>query len=186
MPYCLILDSPNLESQVPVFIFPRNKRPQGTWFANCVFWFQETKSATQVQRKFRTQYLKEPPSRPTITRGTRILLRPDILCVMPCHPLALVFLTLKWNSTGRALFKAHESQRNMHLGKLVFQMSLCGERCEKGLHSKEYKLSIVQRLTDADKVVSKELCMLIFHRRRGDERFLTSQYSVTRALFTSV
>jgi transposase len=31
-----------------------------------VFWFEETTSATQVQRKFRTQYRKEPPSRPTI------------------------------------------------------------------------------------------------------------------------
>jgi transposase len=34
--------------------------------ASCVFWFEETKSATQVQRKFRAQYSKEPPSRPTI------------------------------------------------------------------------------------------------------------------------
>jgi transposase len=34
--------------------------------ANCVFWFEETKSATQVQREFRTQYRKDPPSRPTI------------------------------------------------------------------------------------------------------------------------
>jgi hypothetical protein len=31
-----------------------------------VFWYEETKSATQVQRKFRTQYHKETPSRPTI------------------------------------------------------------------------------------------------------------------------
>jgi hypothetical protein len=35
--------------------------------ARCVFWFEETKSdATQVRRKFRTQYLKEPPSRLTV------------------------------------------------------------------------------------------------------------------------
>jgi hypothetical protein len=34
--------------------------------AHCVFWFEETKSTTQDQRKFRTQYHKEPPSRPTI------------------------------------------------------------------------------------------------------------------------
>jgi hypothetical protein len=34
--------------------------------AHCVFWFEETKSATQVQRKFCAQYRKEPPSRPTI------------------------------------------------------------------------------------------------------------------------
>jgi hypothetical protein len=34
--------------------------------ARCMFWFEETKPATQVQRKFRTQYRKKPPSRPTI------------------------------------------------------------------------------------------------------------------------
>jgi hypothetical protein len=32
----------------------------------CVFWFDETMSATQVQRKFCTQCHKEPPSRPII------------------------------------------------------------------------------------------------------------------------
>jgi transposase len=31
-----------------------------------VFWFEETKSATHVERQFRTQHLKEPPSRPTV------------------------------------------------------------------------------------------------------------------------
>jgi hypothetical protein len=34
--------------------------------AHCVFWFEETKSTTQVQSKFRTLYCKGPPSRPTI------------------------------------------------------------------------------------------------------------------------
>ena len=28
----------------------------GSELARCVFWFEETKAATQVQRKFRTQY----------------------------------------------------------------------------------------------------------------------------------
>lgn len=32
----------------------------------CVIRFEETKSATNLQRKFRTQYRKQPPSRPTI------------------------------------------------------------------------------------------------------------------------
>jgi hypothetical protein len=31
-----------------------------------VFWLEEKKSSTQVERKFRTQYRKEPPSRLTI------------------------------------------------------------------------------------------------------------------------
>ncbi|PNF26049.1 hypothetical protein B7P43_G06405 [Cryptotermes secundus] len=38
----------------------------GAEHARCVFWFEETKYATHVQRKFCTQYRKEPPSRPTI------------------------------------------------------------------------------------------------------------------------
>ncbi|PSN29804.1 hypothetical protein C0J52_27586 [Blattella germanica] len=32
----------------------------------CVFLFLETQSATIVQRRFRTQHGKDPPSRPTI------------------------------------------------------------------------------------------------------------------------
>jgi hypothetical protein len=31
-----------------------------------VFWFEETKSATQVERKVRSQSRKDPSSRPTI------------------------------------------------------------------------------------------------------------------------
>ncbi|GBM35614.1 hypothetical protein AVEN_121055-1 [Araneus ventricosus] len=32
----------------------------------CVAWFIDTKSDTQAQRNFRTQYGREPPSRPTL------------------------------------------------------------------------------------------------------------------------
>jgi hypothetical protein len=53
------------------------------------------------------------------THGTRILFRPDVLCTMPSHPVTHVFLTLEWNSLGRASFQVHESQRNVRLGKLV-------------------------------------------------------------------
>lgn len=37
--------------------------------AQVVAWFIEFKSATQVQRKFRTTYNRRPPSRPTIYEG---------------------------------------------------------------------------------------------------------------------
>jgi hypothetical protein len=37
---------------------------------------------------------------------------------------------------------------------------------------KEYKVSIVQHLTDADKVFRKEFCMQTFHRIQENERFL--------------
>uniref|UniRef100_A0A2L2YSL7 DUF4817 domain-containing protein n=1 Tax=Parasteatoda tepidariorum TaxID=114398 RepID=A0A2L2YSL7_PARTP len=34
--------------------------------AQCVSWFIETKSDTQVQRNFRTNFQRDPPSRPSI------------------------------------------------------------------------------------------------------------------------
>jgi hypothetical protein len=44
----------------------------------------------------------------------------------------------------------------------------------KRLHLKGYKLSIVQHLTDAGKVISKEFLMQMFHRIQVDEKFLSS------------
>jgi hypothetical protein len=41
-----------------------------------------------------------------------------------------MFLMLQWKSLGRASFEVHESQRDVRLGKLVFQMLLCGEYYE--------------------------------------------------------
>ncbi|PSN52478.1 hypothetical protein C0J52_11201 [Blattella germanica] len=38
----------------------------GAESAYCVFLLEETQFATIVQRRFRTQYDKDPPSRPTI------------------------------------------------------------------------------------------------------------------------
>ena len=34
----------------------------------CVSWFIETKSDVQTQRKYRTKYRRDPPSRPSIYR----------------------------------------------------------------------------------------------------------------------
>jgi hypothetical protein len=54
--------------------------------------------------------------------------------VLNCHNVGkhqvlspiVMFLTLQWNSLGRASFEVHESQHNVHLRKLVFKMLLCG------------------------------------------------------------
>ena len=63
---------------------------------------------------------------PQFTPGTRILFRPDFLWAMLSHPVGHVFLALQWNSLCRASFEVHESQRDLRLGKLVFQILLCG------------------------------------------------------------
>ncbi|PSN52506.1 hypothetical protein C0J52_11225 [Blattella germanica] len=52
--------------------------------AYCAFLFQETQSATIVQRRFCTLYGKDPPSRPTIfILGTKYLLGLAVLLAIP-------------------------------------------------------------------------------------------------------
>jgi hypothetical protein len=45
-----------------------------------------------------------------LTRGARILLRPDVLCAIPSHPLAYVHLTLQWNILRRTSFEINERE----------------------------------------------------------------------------
>jgi hypothetical protein len=61
----------------------------------CVFWFEETHT---FKENFALSIVMNLPIGLQFTRGTRILLRPDVLCAMPSHPVAHVFLTLQWNS----------------------------------------------------------------------------------------
>ena len=95
--------------------------------APCVFWFEETKSATQVQRKFRTKYRKEPPNRPTIYSWhtnfvqTGCSVRHAKSPGRPCVSDATV------EQLRESFVRVHESQRDLRLGKLVFQILLCGE-----------------------------------------------------------
>jgi hypothetical protein len=58
--------APNTDTVIAPAVETKMASFTGAECARCVFWFEETKSVTYVQRKFRTQYLKEPPSRPTI------------------------------------------------------------------------------------------------------------------------
>jgi hypothetical protein len=69
------------------------------------------------------------------TRCTRILLRPDVLWGMPNHPIAHVFLTLQWNCClGRASFEVREGQRDVRLGKQVFQI-LQSRECYENVYT---------------------------------------------------
>jgi hypothetical protein len=80
-----------------------------------------------------------------------------------------MFLKLQWNSLERALFEVHESQCDVRIPNFTVWQVL-----QKCLQLKAYKLSIVQDLTDADKVVHKEFCTQMFHWIQDDERFLDS------------
>jgi hypothetical protein len=102
-------------SQIGVHMFLVRKM-----HGRCVFRFEETKSAAEVQKIFRTRYRKEPPSRLAVyswhknfvETGCSVL--PGRSCVSyVCY-------------SGTASFEAHESQRDVRLGKPVFQMLLRG------------------------------------------------------------
>jgi hypothetical protein len=95
--------------------------------ARCMFWFDEMKPATQVQGNYALNMARNLPVGLQFTCGTRILSRPDVLRGMPTYLVTHVFLTLQWKSLGTALLEVHESQRDVHLRKLIFQMLLCGE-----------------------------------------------------------
>jgi hypothetical protein len=81
----------------------------------------------EVQREFRSQYPKEPPSRPTIDSWhknfveTGCSVRHAKSPGRPCVSDAAV------KQLKRASFEVYESQRDVRLGKLVFKMLLCGE-----------------------------------------------------------
>jgi formylmethanofuran dehydrogenase subunit E len=53
---------------------------------------------------------------------------------MPSDPVTHVFLTLQWNSLRKDLFEVNESQRDVLLWKLIFQMLLCDE-CNENIYT---------------------------------------------------
>jgi hypothetical protein len=92
----------------------------GAECAPCVFYFEES-LLHKFEGSFALSNARNLPVGLQFIRGTRILLRLDVLCSMPSHPAVHVFLTLEWNSLGRASFEVHDSQRDVRLGKLIFQ-----------------------------------------------------------------
>jgi hypothetical protein len=71
----------------------------GAEHTRCVFRFEETKSATQVERKFRSQYCTESPGRPTTYSWCKNFVETG--CSV-CHAKSSgcqFVLTLQWKST---------------------------------------------------------------------------------------
>jgi hypothetical protein len=139
--------------------------------ARCMFWFEEMKSATQAQRKFRTQNRKEPPSMRTIyswhknfgcsVRHTKSPGRP---CVSDAtvEQLRESFVRSPWKPMWRVSWET--GIPNVTVWRVL----------QKRLHLKAYKLSIVQHLTNVDKVVHKAFRMQMIHQIQDDEGFLDS------------
>lgn len=140
--------------------------------ARCVFLFEETKSATVVQRRFRTQYGKDPPSRPTIYSWHQTFVRTG--CSVshskatgrPRTADAMVeqvresFVRSPRKSTRRASRETGISQPT--IWRIL----------RRRLHLKPYRFSMVQHITDNDKMVRRDFCAEMLDRIADDETYL--------------
>jgi hypothetical protein len=106
----------------------------GAEYALCVLWFEETKSATEVQRKFCAQYRKGPPSKPTIYSWHKNFVETGCSMSHAKSPGRPCVSDTTVEQLRRALFEVHESQCDMRLGKLVFQMLPCDE-CYENIYT---------------------------------------------------
>jgi hypothetical protein len=117
--------------------------------ARCVSWFEETKSATQVQRKFSTRYRKESPSRPTIYSRNKNFVgtgRSMLHAKSPGRPcVSDATVEHIWQSfVRRPLKSTRRASREAGVPTVTVWRML-----QKRLHLSAYKLSIVQHLTDS-------------------------------------
>jgi hypothetical protein len=118
--------------------------------ARCVYWFEETKSATQVQQKSYTQCRKQPPSRPTVYLWRKNFVQTG--CSVshekspgrPCASDATV-------EQLRGSF-IRSPRKSTRLGKNLIQMLLSGECYENFT----VKIQICSALLEAP-------CILTFH-----------------------
>ncbi|XP_023712880.2 uncharacterized protein LOC111867343 [Cryptotermes secundus] len=117
------------------------------------------------------------------TPGTRILFRPDVLCAMTSHPVGHVFSEATVEQIRENFVRSPRKSTRCASRETGIPNVTVWRVLPKRLHLKAYALSIVQHLTDADKVVRKEFCMQMFHRIQDDEKFLDSVISGDESTF---
>lgn len=142
--------------------------------ARCVLLFHETNSATSVQRRFRNEFGKDPPSRPTIYSWYNNFVQSG--CSVPhskspgrpsvsdavVEQVRESFARSPKKSTRRASRETGIPQ------KTVWRV------LRKRLHLKPYRFTMVQQITDQDKVARAEFCDKMLNVIEEDETFLNS------------
>lgn len=140
--------------------------------AQCVSWFIETKSDTQVQRNFRTKYGKVPPARSSIREWHK-----------------------KFMDTGSVLHKKgagrpRTSEENIESVRVAFtrsptksirrasmQLQIPRSTVHKVLHKNlrlyAYKVQLLQALLPQDKPRRQQFAVNMLDRLDADEGFLT-------------
>ena len=141
--------------------------------ARCVLWLHETNSATSVQRRFRNEFGKDPPSRPTIyswhktfvetgcsVRHVKSPGRPRVSDAV-VEQVRESFARSPTKSTRRASRETGIPQ------KTVWRV------LRKRLHLQPYRFTMVQQITDEDKVARGEFCAAMLNRIE-EETFLNA------------
>ncbi|XP_046658923.1 uncharacterized protein LOC124353121 [Homalodisca vitripennis] len=140
--------------------------------ARCVLLFHE--SATSIQCRFRTEYRRDPPSRPYIYSWHKNFVeigccvrheespgRPQVSDATVEH-VRETFARSPKKSTRRAAVETGIPQ------KTVWRV------LRRRLHLKPYRLTMVQHITDLFKAARGEFCAVMLVRMGEDETFLNS------------
>jgi transposase len=149
--------------------------------AQCVEWFIETKSDVVVQRRFRTRYNRNPPSRPTIRawyykfmntgslnhkRGNG---RPRV-SDEDVRRVQQSFVNDPKKSTRSAARELNIKHSTVH--KIL-----------KSLKFRSYKLQILQKITPNDWILRKEFAVTVLDRLAEDENYLRRIFFSDEATF---
>jgi hypothetical protein len=129
-------------------------------------------SATQVQCKFRTQYRKELPSRPTIYSWLKNCIQSRCSVRHAKSPDRPSVSDATVELLRERFLRSPRKSTRLASRQIVIPNITVWQVLQTRLNLKAYKPSIVQRIPDADKVVRKEFCMQMFRRIQDDKRIM--------------
>lgn len=140
--------------------------------ARCVLLYHETNSATAVQRRFRTEYQKEPPSRPTIYSWHKNFIETGCAVVHSKSPGRPGVSNAVVEQIRETFVRSPRKSTNRASRESGIPQPTVWKVLRKRLHLRPYKLTMVQQISDLDKVARSEFCVEMFERIEADETFL--------------
>jgi transposase len=140
--------------------------------AQCVEWFIESKSDTQVQRNFKTNYNKNPPSRTTIRAWYKKFTETGNVEHKKGAGRPRTSEE-KVESIREAFLRSPRKSTRIASRELQIPRSTMHDVLRKRLKFYPYKLQILQHITENDKVVRKEFAMTMLDKVDEENDFLT-------------
>lgn len=150
--------------------------------AQVVWWYAETKSATQVQRNFRRVYNKEPPSFKTIKKW--------------CDQFLATGSVAKGHGGGKPGISEHhveqvrrsfERSPQKSVRQAARELRMKRSTVHKVLHQRlrlyAYKVQVVQEIKPDDRPKREEFACVMLDRIAADETFLSRVMFTDEATF---